>query len=79
MRSDMKALLKVFGGSFLVALVILGILTAAALDLLSREAAVGLTLVVFVVGALVLGRVFTRALMTRATDREEDIEGVARR
>jgi hypothetical protein len=65
MKSDMRALLKLFAASALVAVIVLGILVAAALELLTKEVAVAAALVVMVGGAIILGVVFRRGLLTQ--------------
>jgi hypothetical protein len=70
MKSDMRALLKMFAVCAVLAVVVIGILTAAALGAVSRDTAVYAALAVLVVGALTTGRVFTPALVRR--DRKND-------
>ena len=65
MQSDVKALLKVFGASFLVVLVGMGIIVAAAFDVLPRDTAVYLAFGVFVVGAVVIGRLYGPSMTKR--------------
>jgi hypothetical protein len=63
MRSDTKALLMVFGWGFAVAVLVLGVGVAAAVGWLTREAAAYLMLGCIVVGGVVIGRRFGRALL----------------
>jgi type IV secretory pathway VirB2 component (pilin) len=62
MRSDMKALLKVFAGSFAVALLVVGVAVAAAVGWLTKEVAGYLMLACIVVGVVVIGRLFRSSL-----------------
>jgi hypothetical protein len=71
MRSDMKALLKLLGASFLLAIVLVGILLLAAVGALSRDVAVYLALGVFILGALAIGRFFGPALVRRDQEASE--------
>jgi hypothetical protein len=71
MRSDMRALLKIIGSSFLLVAVVAAILMAAALDVLSHEVAVYLALAVLVVGGLVIRLLFGRALVEPDRSRDE--------
>jgi hypothetical protein len=71
MRSDMRALLKMLGASFLIAGVVMGILATAALDALSRDVAIYLALAVMVVGGLAIRRLFGPALLRRNRDAGE--------
>ena len=74
MKSDMKALFKLIGASFLLAIVLMGILIAAALEVISREVAVPLALVGFVVGAVILGLVFRGGLTKVDREHNADVE-----
>jgi hypothetical protein len=71
MRSDMRALMKVFGASFLVALAVLGALVLAALEVVPRPVAIGLTVVVLLGGSMLIGRAFGRSLTGRPPDSGE--------
>jgi hypothetical protein len=77
MRSDMRALLKIIGASFLLAVVVGGLLATAALGALSREVAIYLALPVFVVVALAIGRVFALALLRPGQGRNDSCEPAA--
>ena len=74
MRADMKALLKIIGTSCLLAVVVLGILTAAALNVLSREMAIILSLVVLLVGGVAIRRAFAPALFRLDRGHDESAE-----
>jgi hypothetical protein len=63
MRSDVRALLGVFGAAALVAVIIMGVIAAGAFGILPTKTAIYAALAVFVVGALVIGRRFARALV----------------
>jgi hypothetical protein len=68
----MKALLRLIGACFILAIVVMGILAAAALKAISREVAVYLALAVFVVGVIVFALVFGPALSRRNRKHGED-------
>jgi hypothetical protein len=70
----MRALLKIIGVSFLLAVVAVGILTAAALNVLSREVAIYLALAVLLVGGVAIRLFFGRALMGQDRSREESTQ-----
>ena len=65
MQSDVKALMKVFGASALVALVGIGVLVVAAFDVIARDTAVYIAFGVFVVGAILIGRFYGPSLRKR--------------
>jgi hypothetical protein len=68
MRSDTKALLKVFGWSLVIAVAVMGCLAALAFVDLSEEVkktVIGYVAVFFVVAAIILGGVYRSALMRR--------------
>jgi hypothetical protein len=73
----MRALLKMLGASFLVALVFMGILALAAFGALSQDVAIYVALGVFIVGGLAICRFFMPALLHR--DREAAEPGAADR
>ncbi len=75
MRSDVRALLKILGASFLLAVLSMGIFALAAFGALSQEVAIYLALGVFIVGALAISRFFGPALWRR--DREAAGPGAA--
>jgi hypothetical protein len=61
----MRALLRVLGVSLLLALLVIGVLAAAAVGAIPREAAAVAGLVVLVAGGVLVGRTFARGLVTR--------------
>ncbi len=65
MQSDVKALLKVFGASFLVVVIGMGVLVAAAANVIARDTAVYIAFGIFVVGAIVIGRLYGPSLTKR--------------
>lgn len=65
MRSDMRALLKILGASFLLALVFMGVLALAAFGAISQDVAIYLAMSVFIIGALAICRLFGPALLRR--------------
>lgn len=71
MRSDARALLKVLGWSFAVAMLMLGVAAAAAVGWVTREAAPYLMLGCFVVGSAVIGWRFGRALLQQPPRQDE--------
>jgi len=62
MRSDMRALFRIVAGAFVVAVLVMGLLAAAALGWLARDTAIGVALVGLLAGGVLLGRVFGRGL-----------------
>ena len=74
MRSDMKALLKVFAWSFAVAVLVLGVVVAAAVGWLTREAAPYWMLGVLVVGGVVIGLRFGPALFRPQPSKDKPAE-----
>jgi hypothetical protein len=76
MRSDVRALLRVFAWCCAVTLLVFGILTASALGALNRDTAIWLASVVFLVGAFVVGRLFARGLVTRDRKLDRKAESV---
>ena len=74
MRSDTRALLKVFGWSFAVAVVVLGVAAAAAVGWLTREAAPFWMLGVLVAGAVAIGRRFGPALLRPQPSKDKPAE-----
>ena len=75
MRSDMRALVKMLGASFLLAMVFLGLLALASFGVLSQKVAIYLAFGIFVIGVLVIRRFFGPALVRR--DRESAEPGAA--
>jgi hypothetical protein len=71
MKSDMKALLKVFGWSFAVAVLAIGVGMAAAIGWITKEAAVSLMLGCIVVGGVVIGRRFSRGLLHQQSPKDK--------
>ncbi|HEY2786603.1 MAG TPA: hypothetical protein VGJ05_16675 [Fimbriiglobus sp.] len=69
MRTDTKALMWVVGSSAFVAVLVICILFAAALKWITIEVAAPLALVCLVVGGIMIGRTFSRGLMTRGEDK----------
>ena len=65
MQSDVKALMKVFGASALVALVGIGVLVVAAFDVIARDTAVYIAFGVFVVGVVLIAHYFGPNLRKR--------------
>jgi membrane protein implicated in regulation of membrane protease activity len=63
--ADTKALLKMFVGAGVVALVLMGFLAAAAFGWLNKETAVNMALGTFLVGTVVLALMFGPALSGR--------------
>jgi hypothetical protein len=74
MRPDVRALLKLLGASFLVAVVIMAVLAASAVGLLARDAAVYSALGIFLVGAAFLARRFSAGLLLPPPRGEESAE-----
>ena len=64
MRSDLRALLKILGASFLLAVVLM-VFTLPVLGVVSIDVTIYLALGVFPVGLLAIGRVFGPALSRR--------------
>jgi hypothetical protein len=65
MKSDLKALLKVFGWSFVVAVLIIGVGVAGALGWLTREATIKLMVCCLIAGGALIGQRYGRALVQR--------------
>jgi hypothetical protein len=63
MRSDTKALFKLFAWSALLAVVVVGILAAAAFGVIDREVGIGLAIAVLIAGPLLFGRRLSRGLL----------------
>ncbi|HEX4610141.1 MAG TPA: hypothetical protein VH092_18250 [Urbifossiella sp.] len=79
MRSDFRALFRIIGASFVVAFLVMGVLVAAAVGVLSREVAAGVALFGIVAGGIVVGRTFSRGLMSRERPDPKASSGAARR
>ena len=71
MRPDWKALMKIIGTCFLLVIGVLAILTAAALNFLSREMAIVLSLAVLLVGGVAIRLAFAPALFGLDQSQEE--------
>lgn len=67
MRSDTRALLRMLAGGFVVAMLVMGILTLTDVGWLSRETAVGAALAGIVLCDVFLGRLLGRGLHVRAS------------
>ena len=73
MRSDLRALLKILGASFLLWVVLIGVLILPALGALTRDVKICLALGVFLVGALAIDRLFGPALSRRDRESAEPV------
>jgi hypothetical protein len=71
-RSDVKALLRLFAASFLVVVLLMGVLVASALGAVPREAAVAVVLIGVVGSGIAIGVASYRGLMTRDRPRDPD-------
>ena len=58
----MRALFRIVAGAFVVAVLVMSLLAAAALGWLARDTAIGVALVGLLAGGVVLGQVFGRGL-----------------
>jgi uncharacterized membrane protein (DUF441 family) len=74
MRSDTKALLEVFAGSFGVALVVVSVAVTAAVGWLTKEGAAYLMLACIVVGAVAIGRRFRSSLFRQQQGQDKPAE-----
>jgi hypothetical protein len=72
MRTDTKALVWVIGMSTALAVLVMGILAAAAFSAVPRDMAINLALGCIVCGGIMIGLIFSRGLRTRGTLRNED-------
>ena len=71
MKSDMKALLRIFLWSGVVAALVFAILIAAAAELLKVQTAAIIALGVMVVGGIVIGRASRPHLLGRPSRKDE--------
>jgi hypothetical protein len=74
MRSDVRALLGVFGAAALITVIVMGVLAAGVFGILPTKAAAYAALAVLVVGVLVIGRRFARALVRPEPGLDESAE-----
>jgi hypothetical protein len=71
MKSDVKALLRIFLWSGVVTVLVFAILIAAAADLLKVQTAAIIALGLIVVGGIVIGRAYGPHLLGRPSRKDE--------
>jgi hypothetical protein len=71
MKSDTRALLKVFGWSFAVAVLVIGIGVAAATGWLSRQQAIKLMVCFIIIGGVFIGSQYSRQLVQREPHKDK--------
>ena len=71
MKSDMKALLRIFVWSGVIGVLVFALFIAAAAEWLPIPAAIGIALFMIVVGGIVIGRASRPHLLGKPTRKDE--------